>query len=82
MDLDWDEAVLHVLGDHYPHEVSLQTVYLEVQKYRKLTEEDSSITKYGEPRYQHIVRATVSQMVKEGWVERLRRGGYVSSAAG
>ena len=82
MDLDWDEAVLHVLGDNYPHEVSLQTVYLEVQKYRKLTEEDSSITKYGELRYQYIVRATLCQMVKEGWAERLRRGGYVSSAAG
>ena len=78
-DLIWHEAVLHVLGDHHPNEVSLQTVCLEVQKYRKLTEEDFSITKYGEPRYQHAVRAILTQLVKKGWVKRLRRGVYVLS---
>jgi predicted transcriptional regulator of viral defense system len=77
MNLTWDEAVLHVLGNHHPHEVSLQTIYFEVRKYRKLTEEDSEVTKYGEPRYQHIVRATLTSLAKGGFVERIRRGMYV-----
>ena len=76
MYLAWDEAVLHVLGDHHPNEVSLVTIYFEVGKYRKLLEKDYEITKYGEQRYKHVVRATLNQLVKAGLVERLRRGTY------
>jgi len=77
MNLDWEEAVLHVLGDHYPNEVSLQVVYFEVSKYRKLSEWHFEDIGYGEPRYQQIVRATLSQLAKKGMVESLRRGVYV-----
>jgi len=76
-DLTWKEAVLHVLGDHYPSEVSLQTIYFEVRKYRKLGEGDLEINRWGEPRYQHTIRHTMYALVKGGSVERIRRGIYV-----
>jgi len=75
--MDWEEAVMNVLGSHYPDEVSLKTIYFEVQEYRKLAESDLEITKYGEPRYKHVVRATLTKLVEKGWVERARRGFYV-----
>jgi len=75
--LAWDEAVLHVLGAYYPREVSLQTIYFEVKKYKKLTRKDYEITNYDEPRYKHVVRAILNQLVKKGWVERVRRGVYI-----
>ncbi|MFQ6085971.1 MAG: hypothetical protein ACE5OY_06890 [Candidatus Bathyarchaeia archaeon] len=77
MGLTWDEAVLHVLGSYYPHEVSLKTIYFEVDKYRKLAEKDFEVTKYDEPRYKRIVRATLNQLIKEDLVERIRRGVYI-----
>jgi predicted transcriptional regulator of viral defense system len=77
LDLTWSEAVLHVLGAHYPDKVSLSVIYYEVHKYRKLTEWHQEDIGYREPRYQQIVRATLSWLVKEGHVERLHRGVYV-----
>lgn len=68
--MTWDEAVLNVLGEHHPDVVSLQTIYFEVRKYRKLGEEDLKTTRWGEPRYQHIVRAILHVLVKGGSVER------------
>ena len=76
-DLTWDEAVLHVLGSHYPREVDLQTIYFEIGKYRKLNEFDLEITKYGEPRWNHIVRSIIQSLLKKGMIERIRRGAYV-----
>lgn len=76
MNLAWDEAVLHVLGTHHPHEVSLQTIYFEVSEYRKFSEWHHEDIGYDEPRYKQIVRATLSQLVRKGLVERLRRGVY------
>jgi predicted transcriptional regulator of viral defense system len=76
-DLTWDKVVLHVLGDHYPHEVDLQTIYFEVDKYKKLTKEHLENTKYGEPHYKHIMRATLNELNKRGKVKRVRRGVYV-----
>jgi len=52
LDLAWRSAVLRVLRDHHPHETSLEDIYLEVGKYRKLDEWELEYTKYGEPRYQ------------------------------
>lgn len=77
MDLDWEEAVLHVLGDHYPNDVSLGVIYFEVSKYRKLSEWHYEDIGYDEPRYKQIVRGTLSQLVKKGMAERIRRGVYV-----
>lgn len=76
MDLTWDEAVLHVLGDHYPNEAALSAIYYEVYKYRRLTGWHQEDIGYNEPRYHQIVRATLSQLGKRGHVERLRRGVY------
>ena len=77
MDLIWEEAVLHVLGSHYPSKVSLQTIYFDVGKFRKLTENNFEINKYGQIRYQHTVRAILNILVKEGMAERIGRGVYV-----
>ena len=77
MDYDWQQAVLNVLGDHFPEEVSLQTIYHEIGKYRKLSDFYYEITKHKEPRYQHIVRATLRKLKKDGCVENLRRGVYI-----
>ena len=77
LNLTWEEAVLHVLRDHYPSEVSLQTVYFEVEKYRKLVDEDLEVTRYGEPRYHHVVRARLAHLKKKGYAERLGTGIYV-----
>ena len=77
LNLAWDEAVLHVLGDHYPDEVSLGVIYFEVSKYRKFSEWHHENIGYDEPRYKQIVRATLSQLVKKGMAERLRRAVYV-----
>jgi len=48
-----------------------------VGKYRKLKEYELEYTKWGESRCQHVVRATLNQLLKNGWVERIRRGVYV-----
>lgn len=75
--LTLDEAILHVLGSHYPHEVDLQTIYFEIGKYKKLNEFDLEIIPYGEPRYHDTVRATINPLLKRGMIERIRRGVYV-----
>jgi len=80
LNLTWKEAVLHVLRDHYPNEVSVQTIYHEVDKYRKLNdyyEYYFELTKWNEPRYQHIVGETLEYLKKKGLVENIRRGIYV-----
>ena len=77
IDLTWDEAVLHVLGGHYPDKVANSVIYYEVYKYRKLTEWDQEDIGYNEPRYHQIVRATLSHLKKRGLVEHLRKGIYV-----
>ena len=76
-DLVWEEAIMHVFGSHHPKEVSLKTLYFEVSKYRKLAESDFETTKYGEERYRHVLRAVLNQLVRKGWVERIRRGIYM-----
>ncbi len=77
MHLIWKEAVLHVLRDYHPHEVKLQVIYHEISKYRELTEKNYENTKYGEPQYQHEVRAALSSLKGKGWAESPRRGVYV-----
>ena len=77
LDLEWEEAVLQVLRNHRPDAVSLQVVYFEVDKYKKIREWHLETTKYGEPRYKHIVRATVNNLNRKGLVERIRRGMYI-----
>jgi len=74
--LTWEEAVLRVLRRFHPREVELQTVYFEVGRHRRLSGQDLQITRYGEERYHHVVRATLNQLVKAGRLERIRRGVY------
>ena len=31
--ITWEDIVLRILGDHYPREVDLQTIYAEVGKH-------------------------------------------------
>ena len=56
-----------MLASFYPDKVRLGTIYFEVRKYRKLSDWDNEATKYGEQRHHHIVRATLSQLVKRAW---------------
>jgi Mn-dependent DtxR family transcriptional regulator len=76
LDPAWDEAILHVLREYHPNAVSLQTIYSEMKKYRKLREEDLELTRWGEPRYQHVVRAALHNLLEGGYVKRICRGMY------
>lgn len=73
----WDEAVMSVMGSHYPHEVDLETIYAEVGRHRELTDWDLQETEWGELRYENTVRKTLCDLVKKGMAERIRRGVYV-----
>lgn len=75
--LIWEEAILHVLGDHYPKAVSLRDIYSEVKEFRKLAEKDFEITKYNELRYRHVTRAILSKLIKEKTIKRVKRAVYV-----
>jgi len=75
--MTWGQAVLRVLGDHYPRAVDLQTIYAEVGRHMDLTEYDLKETKWGELHYEHTVRATACDLVKKGAVDRIRRSVYV-----
>lgn len=76
--ITWEEIVLRILGDRYPHEVELQTIYAEVGKHTELTNRDLEETRWGELRYEHTVRATLCNLVRKGMAERIRRGVYAA----
>lgn len=73
LDLAWDSAVLRVLRDHHPDPTSLQDIYLEVGRYRKLGDSDLEETRHDEPRYKHVVRGTLQELKRRGLVENIRR---------
>ena len=74
--ITWEEIVLRILGDHYPREVDLQTIYAEVGKHTELTNRDLEETEWGELRYENTARRTMADLVRKGMAERIRRGVY------
>lgn len=73
--LEWWKAIVNVLEAHYPKTVNLQTIYLEVRQHRTLVDDDLKMT-YGQLNYQHTVRSTLTHLVREGSVERVKRATY------
>ena len=74
--ITWEEIVLRILGDHYPREVDLQTIYGEVGKHTELTNRDLEETEWGELRYENTARRTMTDFVRKGMAERILRGVY------
>ena len=74
LDLVWSSAILRVLTDHHPEPTSLQDIYAEVWRYRQSFDSDFEYTRHDEPKYQHVVRGTLSSLKRRGLVENLRRG--------
>lgn len=66
------QAIVKVLL-RFPDGAVLQTIYLEVQRYR---EETDLIMTYGQQNFKHSIRSELAKLKKEGSVERLTRGFY------
>jgi len=66
------QAIVKVLL-RFPNGVALQTIYLEIQRYREET--DLKMT-YGQQNFKHSIRSELAKLKKEGSVERLTRGIY------
>jgi hypothetical protein len=73
--LEWWKAIINVLLAYFPKTVDLQTIYLDVRQHRTLTDNDLKIT-YRRPNYEHTVRRTLTNLVKERSVDRVKRATY------
>ena len=73
----WESAIVKVFESKKLQQASVQDIYSKIGKYRKLGSLELEYTEWNEPRYQHIVRATLNQLHKKGLIERIRRGVYV-----
>lgn len=77
MRLTWSEAILMIFKNNKDRVASVQDIYLEIGKYRTLDERELEYTKWDEPRYHHIVRATLNILYNDGVIDRIRRGVYI-----
>lgn len=76
--MPWDLVILRAL--HEGREKELRDIYENIEQYSfdinsKLLDVEP---KWGNrPKYQHTVRSTISNLIKNGKIERLGRGQYI-----
>ena len=73
----WESAVVNVFKSKKSQQASVQDIYSEIGKYRKLGDWELEYTEWNEPRYQHIVRGILARLKKDRLIDHVGKGLYV-----
>jgi hypothetical protein len=80
----YGKAILVILRSHCPNAIDLQTIYIEMPQYRRLSEHDKEpwVDKFGrkfQQNFKHTIRSVLADLVKKGKAEKDVKRGYYRS---